>query len=581
MENRFFSMGEVLFYLKKSNISNVEERAKLIQNFIDTANEGAGYEYDRYMERGASNFANVVTENSGATKECILWCVNHYLSLNRNPNVIAKATRALEEYGTGCGTSAASCGMSSLHKQIEKKVAEVVGKEKAILYPTGFTANVAAISYLAGKEDLIIFDRESHSSLINGLKLADAKWISFKHNNVKDLEIKLRKYRNSYQNIFVVVESAYSMSGDLAPLKEIVAMKNDYQFYLYVDEAHTFGIYGDKGQGYCHEQGVTDDVDFIMSTLSKATASIGGFVAAKEEYCSLLKWSDPYVFQACISPADAAAVLACLEEIEQNPKMITDLHKKNQYMRNLLTSRGFNLGNSKSPIIPIFIEDHRKLQLVARELYQEGIYSTPICFPAVKVDEGRIRLILNAAHRKEHIDATVDALERVCRKHQVIGSHEDTVTGLFNRAYLDENLEKAFRMAVRKDTPVSFALVSVDGFDQISGIFSEEVADQVLKAIAAVFTSSMRSSDIASRHGDNTFGLVFMNAAAADLLVLCERLLTRIREIDWNTLAEGLPVSVSVGLTDSRCATTVEALKDNAQSLTEQALMAGGNRVVS
>ncbi len=574
-------MGEVLFYLKKSNISTIDERARLIQDFIDTANKDSGYEYDRYMEQGASNFANVVTEHSGARKQCILWCVNHYLSLNRNPNVLEKAAQALKEYGTGCGTSAASCGMSSLHKQIEQKVAAIVGKEKAILYPTGFTANVAAISYLAGKDDLIIFDRESHSSLINGLKLAEAKWLSFKHNNVADLELKLRKYRNSYQNIFVVVESAYSMSGDLAPLKEIIALKSDYQFYLYVDEAHTFGIYGDQGQGYCHELGVTDQVDFIMSTLSKATASIGGFVAAKEEYCSLLKWSDPYVFQACISPADAAAVLACLDEIEQNPGMITELHEKNCYMRNQLASKGFNLGNSQSPIIPIFIEDHRKLQLVARELYQEGIYSTPICFPAVKVDEGRIRLILNAAHNKEHIDTTVDALERICRKHQVIGSHEDALTGLFNRAYLDDNLAKAFRMSVRREKPVSFSVVSVDGFTRIAEGFTGEIADQVLKKIAGIFTSSMRSSDIASRYDEETFGLVFMNAAASDLLVLCERLLDKIRGITWDELAEGLQVSVSMGLSDSMSGNTVEELKENACSRMEQARAAGGNRVAS
>lgn len=420
MSQKIFSMGEVLTYLKKNNISDLDERARYIQNFIDQENMHTGYEYDRYMEYGASNYSNVVTEYSGDKKQCILWCVNHYLSLNRNPRIIEKACDTMRQFGTGCGTSAASCGMSSLHKQIEKKIAKFVGKEKAILFPTGFTTNLAAISYIAGKNDLILFDRESHSSIINGLKLSEAKWVPFKHNNVKDLEAKLSKYRASYQNVFVIVESAYSMSGDLAPLKEIAALKKIHNFYLYVDEAHTFGIYGEQGQGYCFEQGVTEDVDFIMSTLSKSTASIGGFVAANEKYCSLLKWSDPYVFQACIPPADASVILSCLEEIEQNPWMLKKLHQKNQYMRELLTSKGFNLGSSQSPIIPIFIEDHNKLRMVARELYQEGVYSTPICFPAVKVHEGRIRLILNLAHTTEQIHYTVDALERICKKHEVI-----------------------------------------------------------------------------------------------------------------------------------------------------------------
>lgn len=416
----FNSIGEVLVYLKNENITNIDERAGIIQDFVDTENLSTGNPHERYLENGASTLMNVITEHSGIKKECILWCVNHYLSLNRNINVIEKACAALHQYGTGCGTSAASCGMSSLHKKIEKRVAKLVGKEDAVLFPTGFTANLGAISHIAGNKDMIIFDRECHSSIINGIKLSKAKWISFKHNNVADLEEKLNKYEGSYENIFVVVESAYSMSGDLSPLKEITGLKKSNRFYLFVDEAHTFGIYGEKGQGYCYEQGVTDEVDFIVSTLSKATSSIGGFIASTQKYCSLLRWSDLYMFQACLTPVDAAVVLACLDEIEQNPSMIKELHAKNKYMRGLLISKGFNLGNSKSPIIPIMIDDHNKLRIVVNELYQEGIYSTPIVYPAVKVNEGRIRLVLNYAHTKEQIDYTVETLENICKSYQII-----------------------------------------------------------------------------------------------------------------------------------------------------------------
>lgn len=423
MSNEFISIGEVLMYLKKEKISNIEERAKLIQDFINKENKSTGNAYDRYLENGASTFMNVVTEHSGTKKECILWCVNHYLSLNRNANVIEKACNALHQFGTGCGTAASSCGMSSLHKEIEKRVAKLVGKEKAVLFPTGFTANLGAISYIVGNKDLIIFDRECHSSILNGIKLSEAKGISFKHNDVADLEKKLKINESSYDSIFVIVESAYSMSGDLSPLKEITSLKKSCSFYLYVDEAHTFGIYGEKGQGYCYEQGVTDEVDFIMSTLSKATASIGGFFASKQKYCSLLKWSDAYLFQACLTPADAAVVLASLDEIENNPSLIKELHAKNQYMRNSLISKGFNLGNSQSPIIPIFIEDHIKLRIVVDELYQEGIYSTPVVYPAVKANEGRIRLLINHAHTLEQIDYTVEALEKICKKYKIISNN--------------------------------------------------------------------------------------------------------------------------------------------------------------
>ncbi|MHB8126190.1 MAG: aminotransferase class I/II-fold pyridoxal phosphate-dependent enzyme [Desulfitobacteriaceae bacterium] len=421
MDHDFVSIGEVLTFLKKENITNFEKRAELIHDFIDKENKSIGYAFDRYLENGPATSMNVVEEHSGAKKECILWCVNHYLSLNRNSNVIEKACNALRQFGTGCGTSASSCGMTFLHKEIERRVAKLIGKEKAVLFPTGFTANLGSISYIVGSKDLVIFDRECHSSIINGIKLSQAKkWISFKHNNLADLEKKLQKHENLYENIFVIVESAYSMSGDLSPLREIADLKKSYKFCLYVDEAHTFGIYGEKGQGYCYAQGVIDKVDFIISTLSKATASIGGFFAADAKYCSLLKWTDPYVFQACLTPADAAVILASLDEIENNPLLIKELHNKNQYMRNLLISKRFNLGESKSPIIPIFIEDHNKLRMVVNELYEEGIYSTPVVFPAVKVNEGRIRLILNYNHTKEQIDYTVEVLERVCKKYQII-----------------------------------------------------------------------------------------------------------------------------------------------------------------
>jgi glycine C-acetyltransferase len=416
--DKFISMTEVLAYIKMEDVSDLEERAEIIQAFLDKqANQGIGNAYDRYLGDGAATSADVITPYPKASRKCIMWTVNHYLSLNRNETVIEKAYKAMKHFGTGCGTSAVSCGMNSLHKEIETRVAKFVGKEEAILFPTGFTANLGAISGLVGERDLILLDGESHSSMINGCKLTKAKKMTFKHNDTADLEKKLKKYGHSYENVFVLVESAYSMSGDLSPLKEIVALKKSYEFYIYVDEAHTFGFYGEKGQGYCNEQGVTDEVDFIMSTLSKSTASVGGFLASKHKYCAAAKWTPTYMFQACLTPPDAAVILACLDEIENNPGMIKELHEKNQYMRGLLKARKFNLGQSQSPIIPIMIPSPIKLLMVVEDLYQEGIYSTPILYPAVQIHEGRIRLILNRAHTKQQIDFTVETLEKICKKH--------------------------------------------------------------------------------------------------------------------------------------------------------------------
>ncbi|MEH1769849.1 MAG: aminotransferase class I/II-fold pyridoxal phosphate-dependent enzyme [Nostoc sp.] len=379
------------------------------------------YSNDRYIQFGSDTQGTVVSDSSNSKVECILWCINHYLGLNRNQNVINKVCEAVRKFGTGSGTSAVSGGMSSLHKEVELKIKNLVGKESVILFPTGYTANLGILSTLPGKNDLILFDRESHASLIDGIKLSGKKWIPFKHNNVEDLSSKLEKYSPKFENIFVVVESAYSMSGDISPLKEIIDLKQKYKFLLYVDEAHTFGIYGKNGAGYCSELGIVEQVDFIVATLSKATASIGGFLATKSKYMPLLKWrANSYVFQACLTPSDAAAILASLEEIENNPQIIEELHRNNQYMRQRLTSIGFNLGTSQSPIIPIFMPDEAKLMSLNKELFARGIFSVSLFYPIVKPKEGRIRFILSASHTKEQIDKTVNALQELSIKYNII-----------------------------------------------------------------------------------------------------------------------------------------------------------------
>lgn len=381
------------------------------------------YSQNRYTQTGSGCEAVVISPDTGQAVNSILWCINHYTGLNRHPRVIQRVTEAVQKYGTGSGTSALSGGMSSLHKEVETRLAGLIGKERALLFPTGYTTNLGVLSALPGKNDLVLFDREAHASIIDGVKLSGRKFASFHHNSVTDLERKLKRYRDRYENVLVVVESAYSMSGDLAPLMEIVELKRRYGFHLYVDEAHTFGFYGDCGAGYCQQLGLVDEVDFIMSTLSKATASIGGFVACHEKYIPLLEWSaHSFLFQACLPPGDAAAILASLDELATNPGLIASLHEKNAYMRQRLTAIGFDLGTSQSPIIPIFIEDSEQLLRFNKDLFEQGIFSVSVVYPAVKPTEGRIRLILNASHTYDQIDRTVDTLKVLGEEHGLIDS---------------------------------------------------------------------------------------------------------------------------------------------------------------
>lgn len=399
----------------------------VIAEIMDTAKKAQinnkAYPFERYTEFGSNTHGSVISEFSGESKHCILWCINHYLGLNRNPDVIAKVCAAVMKYGTGSGTSAFSGGSNSLHIEIQNRIKKMTGKESVLIFPTGYSANLGAISAIMGKNDLALFDRECHASIIDGIKLSKRKMLSFKHNDVQDLEKKLLEHSGRFENIHVIAESAYSMSGDLCPIKAITSLKEKYKFYLYIDEAHTFGIYGDQGRGYCYEQGVIEQVDFVMSTFSKATASIGGFIATKEKFKTLIEWSSNAVmFQACFTPADAAAILASLDEIENNPALIATLHKNNKYMRSKLNAVGFNLGESKSPVIPIFIRDYKTLLKISQELYNEGVFSIAVVYPAVSMDQGRIRFIVNSSHTFEQIDTTVNLLEKLAMKYDLVNN---------------------------------------------------------------------------------------------------------------------------------------------------------------
>jgi 7-keto-8-aminopelargonate synthetase-like enzyme len=406
-------LGKVRADLTRQGVTDIRVVAETLQRVKEEQAQAHLFASDLYTEHGSDTEVSIVSGTTGIARDCVVWSLNLYLGLNRCDTVIEKTRAAVARFGTGSGTSAPSGGLSALHHEIETRVADMVGKEKAIVYSTGYAANLGALSALPGPKDLVILDREAHSSMLDGVKLSQKKWITFRHNDVQDLAEKLERVGPHHENIFVVVESAYSMSGDLAPLREIVALKQRHRFFLYVDEAHTFGFYGEGGKGYCQAQGVASEVDFIMSTFSKATAAIGGFVAADEKYCTVLQaTSTPYIFQATLSPPDAATILASLDELQGNPRHAETLHANNRYMRGELRARGFDLGRSESPVIPVYVPDLEKLYTLCARLYLDGIFSVPVVFPAVGVEEGRIRFIVNATHTKAQIDRTVEALTK-------------------------------------------------------------------------------------------------------------------------------------------------------------------------
>lgn len=411
-------MGLLMKKLADQGITDRKQIAELMLKLRCMIRERGFYSWEGYTEQGAS--AHVKILGGSSPRDCIMWCQNSYLGLGRNERLIRASQQAVERFGTGAGTSAMSGGRCALHAALEQRLTRFLGKEKVILFPTGFTANQGTISALMGERDLILSDAGNHASIIDGCRASAAKLEVFEHNSPAALERALKSNANLYENVLVVIESAYSMSGNLAPLHEIVALRERYGFMLYVDEAHTFGFYGDAGRGYCHELGVSDQVDFLMGTFSKALASVGGFVALSEKYETMLSWmARPYLFQTMIPPPDIAVTLAALDEIEANPAHARKVHENNDYFRFRLRKEGFNLGTSQCPIVPIFIENLEALLKITNDLFEAGIYTVSVTYPAVGIEEGRLRFVCTATHSHEQIDKTVDTLAILCRKHGV------------------------------------------------------------------------------------------------------------------------------------------------------------------
>ena len=412
-------IGYVYIQQLRKGITDLESVATAFQSKRKEMENGAGFCYDRFTKDGSSS-EGVVIDEKGQNQEKIIWCVNHYLGLNRHPKVMEAAVEATLHYGTGAGTSGLSGGRCELHYAIENHLSSLLNKEAVLLYSTGYTANLGCISAIAQKNDVIISDQENHISIKDGIKLSKAKKLFFNHNDVRDLEEKLKSVQGKDGNTFVIVESAYSMSGNLSPLKAIVGLKKKYGFYLYLDEAHSLGFYGDKGAGYAQSLGVLDEVDFFAATFSKSCASIGGFIALKEKFRTFLMCRSSAQHQACFAPSNAATILASIKLFSEDDRYAKDLHAKNAYMRSKLTQMGFDLGISQSPIIPIFISDVELLNELERDLFQNGIFAVAVIYPAVSALEGRIRLIMNTSHSYQQIDRTLNVLEMLGRKYGVI-----------------------------------------------------------------------------------------------------------------------------------------------------------------
>ena len=353
-------------------------------------------------------------------KQLIMVGSNDYLGLRSHPKVQEAAIAALRKWGTGPGGARILCGNLTLHEELEQRLALYVGKKGALIYTTGFLANIGALQTLCS-DSLFLCDQEGHASLFEGGWASRANVVPFKHNDVQSARRRLERARakNGTSKAVLVAEGVYSMSGDVAALPELAEFaQSDPDVQLYLDDAHGLGVLGSNGAGTADMFGLTGEVDFIMGTFSKSLASIGGFIASDDldMLCYLKHQSKAMLFTAALPAANTASVLAALDVIESEPELVVNLTRITNRARTAYSEIGLRFREGETPIIPVKVGDEEMALRISEELYQRGVYALPALYPAVPKGEAIIRTAYSSVHTEEHVDRVVEAFREISRQ---------------------------------------------------------------------------------------------------------------------------------------------------------------------
>ena len=345
---------------------------------------------------------------------------NAYTGLTGDERVIEAGVQAMRRYGAGCAGSRFLNGTLDLHVELEKELAEFVGKDEALCFSTGFTVNSGVIPALLGPHDYVICDDRDHASIVDGRRLSMAKQLRYKHNDMEDLERKLQKCEENAVKL-IVVDGVFSMEGDLCDLPKIIELKKKYGATVMVDEAHGVGVFGRQGRGVCDHFGLTDDVDLIMGTFSKSLASIGGFIAADSTIIDYLcHTARTYIFSASNTPAATASALEALRILKREPERLEALWEVTNYALKRFKEEGFEIGDTQSPIIPLYVRDLEKTFAATAMAFEAGVFINPVVPPACHPTDTLVRIALMANHTHEQVDRAVAALVGVFRKLEII-----------------------------------------------------------------------------------------------------------------------------------------------------------------
>jgi len=353
-------------------------------------------------------------------KKMIMVGSNNYLGLTSHPKVKEAALEAVKKYGSGCSGSRFLNGTLDIHEKLEERLAKFMRKEAVQVFSTGFLTNVGTIATMVNRKDYVITDRSDHASIVDACRLSFGNVVKFKHNDMSDLKRVLSSCSDNAGKL-IVVDGVFSMEGDIANLPEIVNLAKQFQARVMVDDAHSIGVLGENGRGTAEHFNLEDEVDMVMGTFSKSFASLGGFLASSERVINYIKhFSRALIFSASPPPAAVAACLAALEIIENEPERRERLWQITKKMHKGFKALGFNIGNSATPIIPIYIGDDIKTFQFWRMLSDEGIFTNPTISPAVPPGSQLIRTSYTATHTDEQLDKVLEVFEKVGKKMEVI-----------------------------------------------------------------------------------------------------------------------------------------------------------------
>ena len=353
-------------------------------------------------------------------KERVMMGSNNYLGLTHHPQVLDAARAALQRYGSGCTGSRFLNGTLDLHEQLESELAEFFGKEACIVFSTGYQANLGVISALVGRADVVFLDKLDHASLVDGAKMSHGETERFTHGDLGNLERKLQRVPAG-TGTMIVVDGVYSMEGDIADLPGLSRVAEKYGSALVVDDAHSVGVLGPKGDGTAAHYGMTAEVDLTVGTFSKSLASIGGFAAGDESVIHFLKHhSRPLIFTAALPPANTAGVLAALHVMKAEPWRREQLWKNARRLQDGLRGLGFDIGPTETPIVPVLIGPLEKTFLFWRMLFDAGVFTNPVVPPAVPPSQCRLRTSLMATHTDEQIERALETFGRLGKELGVI-----------------------------------------------------------------------------------------------------------------------------------------------------------------